>query len=83
MTLQQYEHEMGHVIHTKVSLIAPDHLSVYVYGEFVRLITREQYTEQDMSADLLHSMLCRAYAQGYNDCFSSKVSQTEMIMEYV
>lgn len=67
MTLQQYEHALGHVIHTKASLVAPDHLSVYVYGEYVSLITREQYTEQDMSADLLHSMLRRAYAHGYDN----------------
>ena len=67
MTLQQYEYALGHVIRTKASLVAPDHLSVYVYGEYVSLITREQYTEQDMSADLLHSMLCRAYAHGYDD----------------
>ena len=67
MTLQQYEHALGHVIRTKASLVAPDHLSVYVYGEYMSLITREQYTEQDMSADLLHSMLCRAYAHGYDD----------------
>jgi hypothetical protein len=67
MTLQQYEYALGHVIRTKASLVAPDHLSVYVYGEYVSLITREQYTEQDMSADLLHSMLCRAYAHGYDN----------------
>lgn len=67
MTLQQYENALGHVIRTKASLVAPDHLSVYVYGEYVTLITREQYAEQDMSADLLHSMLCRAYAHGYDD----------------
>lgn len=52
MTLQQYEHALGHIIRTKASLVAPDHLSVYVYGEYVTLIIRTQYTEQDMSADL-------------------------------
>lgn len=83
MTLQQFEDKIGYALYTQVSSITSDRLRLYVFDEYVCEITRDQYEKQDLSADLLHSILCRVYARGYSDSMSEKVSQLEMVIAYV
>lgn len=83
MTLQQFEDKIGYALYTQASAVTSDRLRLYAFDEYVCEITRDQYEKQDMSADLLHSILCRVYACGYSDCLSQKVSQLEMVVAYV